>query len=85
LQALFAGPGNRLGHRSAVLVGQLSKQPGRISLQCFHTFRTAKAHLEGSQEFFQLRQRGRTGMDVHGYPLFAQEDTTSVQALTKQY
>ena len=71
LQALFAGAGDGLGDGIAVLVGQLGEQPRRIALQGFRPFWPSEAHLEGPQKLFQLRQLGRTGMDVHGHPPFA--------------
>jgi hypothetical protein len=56
-----------------MLVGQLAQQPRRVALQRVVAFRSSKADLKDLQKLMQLRQRRRTGMDMHRYPPFTEE------------
>src|SRR5262249_46314065 len=69
----LTGAGDRLGDRIAVLVGQLSEQPGRIPLQGLRPLWTPEVHLEAPQKFSQFRQLVRTRMHVRWVSSFGRE------------
>jgi hypothetical protein len=83
LHPLGIGARHGLGDGITVVIGQLGEQAREIALQRFPALRPSEAHLETGQKLRPLRQRRRTGLDLHRYPPVTQKDPTVHQILTE--